>query len=104
MCDLALGWPLMPRAAGAVLLLAPLAVLMGMPFPRGLAWLEGAGPWLAPWAWAVNGCASVISGVIAAILALSYGFTAVLLAGAACYAGAWIAAPRKFRLTPPGRA
>jgi len=43
-----------------------------------------------PWAWAVNGCASVVSGVLAAIAALSFGFTVVLLAGAACYAGAWL--------------
>ena len=92
--ELALGWPAVPRAVGAALLLAPLAVLMGMPFPRGLAWLEGAASWMAPWAWAVNGCASVVSGVVAAILALSYGFTFVLLIGAACYAGAWAALPR----------
>lgn len=91
--DLALGWPALMRAGGAALLLAPLGVVMGMPFPRGLAWLESAAPWLAPWAWAVNGCASVISGVLAAILALSYGFTVVLLIGAACYAGAWAALP-----------
>lgn len=92
--DFALGWPIVPRTAGATLLLAPLAILMGMPFPRGLYWLERKASWLAPWAWAVNGCASVISGVIAAILALSYGFTVVLLIGAGCYAGAWAALPR----------
>ena len=102
--DAALGWPLVPRAAGAALLLAPLAILMGIPFPRGLAWLEGSASWLAPWAWAVNGCASVVSGVVAAILALSYGFTVVLLIGAACYAGAWAALPKTSRLTPTVRA
>jgi hypothetical protein len=86
-----LGWPLLLRAGLAALSLAPLAFLMGLPFPLGLARLERDGPALIPWAWAVNGCASVVAGVLAAMAALSYGFTAVLLAGAACYAGAWLA-------------
>lgn len=85
-----LGWPLLLRAGVAGLSLAPLAFLMGLPFPLGLAWLERRGPRLIPWAWAVNGCASVVSGVLAAMAALSYGFSAVLLAGAACYGGAWL--------------
>ncbi|HXF61411.1 MAG TPA: hypothetical protein VNK95_07330, partial [Caldilineaceae bacterium] len=86
-----LGWPLALRVVAAAGGLAPLATLMGLPFPLGLAWLEEAAPAWAPWAWAVNGCASVIAGVLAAILALSYGFTVVLALGAACYAGAWLA-------------
>ncbi len=87
--EAALGWPLWGRAAIAVVGLAPLGVLMGLPFPLGLAWLEARAPRLIPWAWAVNGSASVVASVLAAILALSYGFTAVLLLGAGCYAAAW---------------
>jgi hypothetical protein len=87
--EAALGWPLWARLAIAVAGLAPLGVLMGLPFPLGLAWLEGRAPRLIPWAWAVNGSASVVASVLAAILALSYGFTAVLLLGAGCYAAAW---------------
>ena len=83
-----LGWPLALRIGVAVLSLAPLGVLMGLPFPLGLAWLEREAPRLVPWAWAVNGCASVVSSVLAAILALSYGFSVVLWLGAAAYAGA----------------
>ena len=84
-----LGWPFPLRAGAAALALAPLAVCMGMPFPLGLAWLEKSAPAWIPWAWAVNGCASVVAGVLAAILSLSYGFSVVLILGAACYAGAW---------------
>jgi hypothetical protein len=40
------------------------------------------------WAWAVNGCASVIASVLAAILSLTSGFNAVLWLGALAYAGA----------------
>lgn len=86
-----LGWPLPVRIAVAIGSLVPLAVLMGLPFPLGLAWLEDRAPEFVPWAWAINGCASVVASVLAAILALSYGFTVVLLLGAGAYAGAWIA-------------
>lgn len=86
-----LGWWLPARIGLAALGLAPLAFLMGVPFPVGLAWLERGQPALTPWAWAVNGCASVVAGVLAAIFALSFGFTAVLLVGAGCYGGAWLA-------------
>ena len=73
--------------------LAPLAILMGLPFPLGLAWLERDAPDLVAWAWAVNGCASVIASVLAAILALSYGFTLVLLLGAGAYSLAVLVLP-----------
>jgi hypothetical protein len=91
-----LPWPPFLRVLAAVVSLAPLAVLMGFPFPLGLAWLEDEAPQWVPWAWAVNGCASVVASVLAAILALSYGFTAVLLSGAGAYAVAWLV----FRATP----
>jgi hypothetical protein len=90
---LALGWPLAGRVALAVASLTPLALLMGLPFPLGLAWAEARWPAAAnliPWAWAVNGCASVIAAVLAAILALSFGFTAVLWLGAIGYAAAGV--------------
>ena len=44
LADAALGWPLWARAAVAVIGLAPLGVLMGLPFPRGVAWLEDRAP------------------------------------------------------------
>jgi hypothetical protein len=68
-----------------VISLAPLGLLMGMPFPIGLSWLEGTRTMLIPWAWAVNGCASVVAAVLAAILTLSYGFTLVFILGACFY-------------------
>jgi hypothetical protein len=41
---------------------------------------------LTPWVWAVNGCASVISAVLAAMVALTWGFSAVLWGAAGAYA------------------
>ncbi len=84
--ELSLGWPAALRLAALILSLGPLAFMMGIPFPLGLAWIERTAPDATPWAWAVNGCASVVASIAAAILALSYGFTAVLLLGALSYA------------------
>jgi MFS family permease len=80
-----LGWPLIPRILVIAISLAPLGLLMGFPFPFGLTWLEKAGSRLVPWAWAVNGCASVIAAVLAAILALGSSFSVVLIIGAIFY-------------------
>ena len=89
--EVTLGTPLALRLLITALSLAPLGVLMGIPFPSGLAWLRQRNPQLIPWAWAINGCTSVLASVLAALLALSAGFTWVLVAAALAYAGAWLA-------------
>jgi hypothetical protein len=80
-----LGWTLILRSLVLGLSLAPMGILMGVPFPLGLTWLEGTGSRLVPWAWAVNGCASVVAAVLAAILVLSTSFSIVLMLGAMFY-------------------
>jgi hypothetical protein len=67
-------------------LIAPLAFCMGMPFPLGLARLADYAPELIPWAWAINGCASVVSAVLATLLAIHLGFTAVIALALVLYA------------------
>jgi hypothetical protein len=90
--NLTLGFPLATRMALAVLALAPLGFLMGMPFPQGISRLASLAPELIAWAWGVNGAFSVIASILAALIALSLGFRWTLLAGAACYAGVWMMA------------
>ena len=64
---------------------------MGIPFQAGIREIETRGfSAYIPWAWAVNGSTSVVSAVLAAFLALSFGFNWVLRLGALCYAGAII--------------
>jgi hypothetical protein len=87
--DALLGYSLPIRLAAACLLLAPLGLLMGVPFPMGIALLRRIAPRLIPWAWGVNGCASVIASVLTALIALQWGFGAVLGLAAVCYVVAW---------------
>ncbi len=84
--EAALRLPVLLQWAALAAILLPAAVLMGVGFPLGLSWMEERARGLIPWAWAVNGCASVIGSVLAAILTLSFGFGAVLALGALCYA------------------
>jgi len=83
---LTLGW----RCAVAVLAVAPAGFLMGVPFPKGIGLLRRQSPHLIPWAWAVNGCASVLGSILAAMGAMWQGFGAVQVAGSACYAAALV--------------
>jgi SAM-dependent methyltransferase len=78
----------------AIVLIAPLAFAMGMPFPLALAELGARSPMLIPWAWAVNGCASVLSAVLATLLAIHFGFTVVVLLALMLYGVAAKAFPR----------
>ena len=80
-----LALPEAARAAVAVLLVAPLAFFMGMPFPLGLARLAAVAPSLIPWAWGINGCASVVSAILATLLAVHLGFGAVIVLAVALY-------------------
>jgi len=73
------------RILAAVLLLGPLAFCMGMPFPLALTEIGAEGPALIPWAWAINGCASVVAAVLAALLGIHFGFSAVIYVSLALY-------------------
>ncbi len=81
-----LGVPVLLRVFLSVLVLTPLGFLMGIPFPKGLARLSARAPHLIPLAWAVNGCASVLASILATMGALAFDFSAVMFAGAICYA------------------
>ena len=90
-----LGWlaplPQAFKVAAALGLVAPLGFFMGMPFPLGLARIQARSPDLVPWAWGINGCASVISAVLATVVAVHLGFTAVVALAVALYITAALA-------------
>lgn len=74
-----------------VFFIAPLSVLMGMPFPLGLRLARQTNPLNISWAWSVNGCSSVISVVAASIIAIEWGFGGVMAVAACMYITAWAA-------------
>ena len=68
-----------------LLLIAPPAFLMGMPFPIGLTSLGNKASGLTPWAWGINGCASVIGAILASLLAVEIGFSGLVLSAIGGY-------------------
>lgn len=73
------------RFLTCLILVAPPAFLMGMPFPMGLRLLDQLGKDWIPWAWGVNGFASVASVSASAIIMLEAGFRMSFLIGLVCY-------------------
>ena len=98
--NLSAGLGTVPRLALAVALIAPLAFVMGMPFPLVMARLRTGASALVPWAWGVNGCASVIATVVAGILAMSFGNLALMGCAVLAY-GLAAAAHRAIRPHAP---
>jgi hypothetical protein len=66
-------------------LVAPLGYCLGMPFPLGLSAIAQRAGALLPWAWGINGFASVAATLLATLLAIHWGQTAVLILAAALY-------------------
>ena len=75
----------------AMLLLLPPGILMGMPFPIGMRFLLKNSHQRAN-AWAVNGCASVLSAIIAAQIALSLGIPSIIAFATLSYLLAYLTA------------
>jgi len=92
------GWPDPGKIAVSILLLAPLAFLMGIPFPLGLQWMSDTDETLLPWAWGINGCASVVGASLATLTAVHLGFQLLTLLALVLYTGAWLGMTRMERL------
>jgi len=79
------GLPFSGRLLLTAFFIAPLGILMGMPFPLALSSLANHAPGLIPWAWGINGCGSVISSMLATLLAINYGFSSVIVIAVLLY-------------------
>jgi len=73
------------RIGVVLFFLAPLAFAMGIPFPTGLKDLGTGSPQLIPWAWGINGCASVISAAAAPLLATQIGLDGLITVAFTAY-------------------
>lgn len=86
----AAGWSDPVKIPASVLLLAPLAFCMGVPFPSGMQVVSDRAPGLLPWAWGTNGCTSVIGATLATFIAIHAGFRVVVIAALVLYGvAAW---------------
>jgi hypothetical protein len=83
--DIFLGWGFASRLTISIVLIAPLGFLMGVPFPIGIHFTGQRDVSLLPWVWGVNGCFSVLASILGVMIAMTFGFTAVLQCAAACY-------------------
>jgi hypothetical protein len=71
-------------ALGSFGLLAPIALLMGVPFPVGLRLLVSS-PRMQAFGWGANGVASVLASILAILLTMVWSIGGLLLLAALCY-------------------
>jgi hypothetical protein len=77
--------PIVLRCVLATLLLLPLGFLLGTPFPSGLRLFAAERAGKVPLIWGLNGVASVVGSLLAAMGAKNFGFGAMMAAGATIY-------------------
>ena len=85
------GLPAAGRYVLAAAVIAPLGFLMGLPMPMGLTRLAAVGAGqdaLIPWAWGINGFASVLAPPLALAAAMTWSYLVVAMAAVALYSGA----------------
>jgi SAM-dependent methyltransferase len=80
-----ISWSLPARLGLATAAVFPIAFPMGMLFPIGVRLIARDSEDLIPWAWATNGCFSVLGIFGARITALLFGFSRSLVVGLVVY-------------------
>lgn len=83
--NLTISFSLIVKSLFALLIISPLAFLMGFPFPIGITYLNKKSEIEIPWALGINGSFSVVSTVLATIISIEIGFTWVMFFAAFAY-------------------
>jgi hypothetical protein len=101
-----LGASLSVRIVVSIALLAPLGIVLGMFFPLGIRMVLDVNRQFVPWAWGINGCATVVGTILAVIAGITWDFRGVTLLALAIYglgiAGAlWSRSAREVPATAP---
>ena len=68
-----------------LLIIVPLALTMGTPFPLALAELKTNQAQAVPWAWGLNGCGAMVGPILGIVMMLYAGVAVVFWAGICCY-------------------
>jgi hypothetical protein len=82
--DVLLEPPMSLRLTLIIVLILPLAWAMGRPFPWALRQFADQPRWI-PWAWAINGFASVAAASLAPLISVHHGQPVTLTIGLLCY-------------------
>ncbi len=85
------------RILVAAVLLFPIGLFMGMPFPLGMKLASSYSLSLTPWLWGINGAASVCASVLAFVISLESGISTAFWVGVLCYVVASAAFVRAVR-------
>lgn len=94
------GWPLVSRFLVLLLVIAPLALVLGMPMALGLSQFDGRSVTLMPWAWAINGAGSVIATPLANLVMVELGYTVLLGLAFALYVVVACSLPGRGEIRP----
>jgi hypothetical protein len=89
--DAGIAWTLPMRIAYAVMLIAPVGFLLGMPLPGGMRLIAADRADIIPWGWGINGAFSVVGATLAVFIAMNWGFSVTLFSAAAVYTVAALA-------------
>lgn len=76
---------LLPRVIVALLALAPVCFVLGIPFPAAISWVKRIRPGDVPMCWGINGWTSVLFAALTPLLAVHMGLPGGLWIGAALY-------------------
>ncbi len=79
------GLPLFARISLAAITIAIPGLLMGRMMPLGIKVLSLHAPEIIPWAWGVNGAASVLGSVMAVAVSMNMGYTITQVSAVAAY-------------------
>ncbi|MGD9885827.1 MAG: hypothetical protein AB7U95_37595 [Reyranella sp.] len=94
------GWPVVLRFLVLLLVIAPLALVLGMPMALGLSQFEGRTVTLMPWAWAINGAGSVIATPLANLVMVELGYSVLLGLAFALYVVVACSLPGRGEIRP----
>jgi hypothetical protein len=78
-------YPILVRAIAAILVIAPLGLLLGFGFPTGMRLVNAIDPRPTPWFWAINGAAGVLAASMAVAVNITFSINVSIWLGAACY-------------------
>jgi hypothetical protein len=79
-----LDYPGMWQYSAALIILLPIGFLMGLPFPFGMRVILSSASQRA-YAWSANGCASVLTSIASAQIALAFGISSIMVCALVSY-------------------